>query len=337
MRFFEKYYLKRLILDKGIILNRNWNKLKKSSNGIPTWDSLIPYILEVLKDGEEATKKVIKQRLFDFLQVPEEVLNQRYPSHSSGKMILPNRIGFALSDLCKAGALQRPKRGIYQITDIGLSLLKTYGDRLTTKILEEQPEYIQYEKELEIRNQKTDRRSDLGRNEGEIQGDIRHLVTTKNNEVAIELLDKVRNSDPYFFERMVVKLLENMGYSGDYGEARVTQKSNDGGIDGIINQDPLGTSTVYIQVKRNKEDNTVGRSTIQSFYGALADINADRGVFITTSSYAKGAEEFAKNQGIVLIDGIQLTDLMLRYEVGVEKAEEYVVYQIDNDYFEMEE
>lgn len=318
-------------------MNRDWTKLKQSSNGLPTFDSLIPYLLEVLKDGEETTRKVIKKRLFEFLQIPEKILNQTHPNQSNGRMILPDRVGFALSDLYKAGALKRPKRGIYKITDIGLSLLEKYGEKLTKKILEEQPEYIQYEKELEIRNQRTDGGAGLISDEEEIQMDISQLVTTKNNEVAIELLDKVRNSNPYFFERMVVKLLENMGYSGEHGEATVTQKSNDGGIDGIINQDPLGTSTVYIQAKRNKEGNIIGRSTIQSFYGALAGINADRGVFITTSSYSKGAKNFAGNQGIVLIDGIQLTDLMLRYEVGVEKAEQYVVYQIDNDYFELEE
>jgi len=91
---------------------------------MPTWDSLIPYLLELLKDEEETTKKVIKQRLFGFLQIPEEVLTQTYSSYSNGKLVLSNRVGFALSDLYKAGALQRPKRGIYQITDIGLSLLK---------------------------------------------------------------------------------------------------------------------------------------------------------------------------------------------------------------------
>lgn len=127
-----------------------------------------------------------------------------------------------------------------------------------------------------------------------------------------------------------------MGYSGKHGTAVVTSKSNDGGIDGIINQDPLGTSTVYVQEKRYHETNTIGRPAIQGFYGALAAVNADRGVFITTSSFSANAHEFAKNQGIVLIDGIKLTELMLEFGVGVEIAKTYKLFRIDNDYFEDE-
>lgn len=283
-------------------MNRDWTKLKQSSHGIPTYDSLIPYILEVLKNGEEATNKVIKKRLFEFLQVPDKILNQKYPEYPNSEGILYNRVSFALSDLYKAGALERPRRAVYQITDLGKGLLDKYGDSLTKKDLEAQPEYIQYKKELEIRNQRTEGSLAVSDHDESTKIDIKKLINTMNNEVAIELLDKIRNSDPFFFEHMVVDLLVKMGYSGESGHAKVTNRSNDGGIDGVINQDPLGTSTVYIQAKRYKEDNTVGRSAIQSFYGALAGINADRGVFITTSSYSKGAQEFAKNQGIVLID-----------------------------------
>lgn len=332
----EQFALLIILLIGGKILNKDWTKLKQSAHGIPTYDSLIPYILEVLKNEEEATNKLIKKRLFDHLQVPEKVLTQKYPEYPNSEGILYNRVSFALSDLYKAGALERPRRGVYHITDLGRDLLDRYGDSLTKKDLETQPEYVEYMNELEIRNQRTDGILAVPDHDEETKIDIKKLINTMNNEVAIELLDKIRNSDPYFFERLVVDLLDKMGYSGENGHAKVTTKSNDGGIDGVINQDPLGTSTVYIQAKRYKEDNTVGRSAIQSFYGALAGINADRGVFITTSSYSKGAREFAKNQGIVLVDGIELTDLMLKYQVGVETAEQYVTYQIDNNYFESE-
>lgn len=250
--------------------------------------------------------------------------------------ILSNRISFCLSDLFKAGALKRVKRGVYQITDSGLKLLEKYGEYLSEKHLETQPEYIQYMSELQLRNQRTGCDSEIPTIE-QSELSITKIINNKNNETAIELLDSIRNSDPFFFERLVVNLLDKMGYSGENGDVKVTSSSNDGGIDGIINQDPLGTSTVYLQAKRYKEENVIGRSAIQGFYGALAGVNADRGVFITTSSFSKGAKEFAKNQGIVLIDGIQLTELMLRYEVGVEKANEYIIYRIDNDYFELDE
>lgn len=321
-------------------MNKNWKKLKQSSNGIPTWDSLLPYILEVIKNGEETTNKVIKERLMDYFRFPDEVLKTTYDEKSNSEPIILNRISFTLSALYKASAVKRPKRSVYQITSIGKKLLEYYGDTLTLDILESQPEYKEYIKELEVRNKRTDGKAIVEVNpdpELEAEVDLEKLVNSKNNETGIELLDKIRNSSPYFFERLVVDLLDRMGYSGENGEAKVTSRSNDGGIDGVINQDPLGTSTVYIQAKRYKEDNVIGRQVIQSFYGALAGIRADRGVLITTSSFTSGSKEYAKNQGIVLIDGIQLTELMLKYEVGIEKAHKYVVYRIDNDYFDEEE
>lgn len=328
-------------------MNNDWNKLKKSENKMPTWDSFIPYILEVIKDGEEATRNVIINRVFDFLGIPEDLRMESYPNKNSSQSILGNRVGFALADLYKAGAINRPKRAVYKITSKGIDLLAKYGDRLSTDILKEQSEYQEYMKELELRNKRSDENSTKNMMESlevnNLEDELNHLesvektINEKNNEVAMELLNKLRETDPIFFEKLVIKLLETMGYSGKNGSAEVTTKSNDGGIDGIINQDPLGTSTVYLQVKRYSEKNIVSRPAIQSFYGALAGINADRGVFITTSSFSKGALEFAKNQGIVLIDGVRLTELMLDYEVGVEKAKEYIVYQIDHDYFEPEE
>lgn len=312
--------------------------MKQSSNGLPTFDSFHPYILEVIKNGEETTNKVIKERLLEFLQFPEDILNQKYPNSPNAEPIIFDRVGFALSEVYKAGALKRPKRGVYQITDVGLDLLEEHGEKLTQKVLERQPAFIQYMKELELRNERKKQETSENTSEKEEKEvDIKKIIDNKNNEVAIELLDKIIDNDFYFFEELVVDLLDKMGYSGKNGQAKVTRMSNDGGIDGVINQDPLGTSTVYIQAKRYKEENVVGRPDIQSFYGALAGINADRGVFITTSSYTSGAKEFAKNQGIVLIDGVQLTDLMLEYEVGVEKAQEYIVYRLDYDYFEHDE
>lgn len=316
-------------------MNNDWSKLKRSSNGIPTYDSLIPYILEVIKNGEEVTNVVIKNRVCEFLNVPQHIVEEQYPNYPESESILHNRFSFAFSDLSKANAVDRVRRGVYKINENGEFLLDNYGDQLTKKVLEERPEYMQYMNELKLRNERTGGATIENVEENDKPKiEIGSLVQTINNEIAIELLDIVRGSDPIFFEKLVVDLLVAMGYSGENGEAKVTSQSNDGGIDGIINQDPLGTSTVYIQAKRNKEDNVVGRSAIQAFYGALAGVNADRGVFITTSRYTKNAKEFAKNQGIVLIDGIQLTDLMLKYRVGVEVAHQYTVFKIDGDYFE---
>lgn len=292
-------------------MNTDWKKLKLSSSGLPTWDSFIPYVLEVLKNGEETTRKVIVDRVLDHLELPEDLRSKEYSKSESGQSILANRIGFALADLYKANAINRPKRAVYQITEKGNSLLKKYGDTLTTEILQKQPEDKAYMEELELRNKRSEEKIEKSPEtqvsftrtveDDNPQEIVEKLIDERNNEVEIELLSKLRETDPIFFEKLVVNLLEAMGYSGKNGNVKVTAQSNDGGIDGIINQDPLGTSTVYLQVKRYAEQNVLGRPAIQGFYGALASVNADRGVFITTASFSKGALEFARNQGIVLM------------------------------------
>ena len=255
-----------------------------------------------------------------------------YPNYPDDSILL-NRLSFTLSNLYKANAIQRSRRGVYKMTEDGKMLLKQYGETLTLKILEQQPAYQRYMQELTIRNKRKGVKY-LDEEEHEEKTDVDVIVANRNNQLEIELLDKIRQVTPDFFEQLVVDLLNAMGYSGENGEATVTSRTNDGGIDGIINQDPLGTSTVYVQAKRYQAGNTVGRPEVQAFYGALAAVNADRGVFLTTSKFSQGAQEFAKNQGIVLVDGLKLTELMLSYRVGVEVAQKYELFRIDTDYFE---
>src|SRR5699024_4822590 len=137
---------------KGVLLlNTDWKNLKLSSSGLPTWDSFIPYILHILVNGEETTRKVIVDRVLDYLGLPDELRGKEYSKSESGQSILANRIGFALADLYKANAINRPKRAVYQITEKGNSLLTKYGDGLTTEILQEQPEHKKYMEELQLR------------------------------------------------------------------------------------------------------------------------------------------------------------------------------------------
>jgi restriction system protein len=141
--------------------------------------------------------------------------------------------------------------------------------------------------------------------------------------------------DPYKFEHLVVDLLSRMGYGGSREEAaQVTKRSNDGGIDGVINEDRLGLDVVYVQAKRWQED--IGRKEIQSFVGALAGHQATKGVFITTSGFRPTAKEYAAqiSQKVVLIDGKRLTDLMIEHDVGVSPVRSIHLKRIDTDYFE---
>lgn len=258
-------------------MNKDYAKLKTSSDGVPRYETLIPYILEVIKDKNVVHKKDIQERVINFLNISDEIVNIKYPDYPNDAGILMNRFSFALSDLFKANAVERPKSGFYQITDAGLQLLVEYGDALNKVILEKQEPYIKYMEELKIRNRKSGGSdSQIEISEEENLKEVKKIVTSMRNMVAVELLEKVRNSDPIFFEKLVVKLLVVMGYSFKNGNSHVTKPTNDGGIDGIINQDLLGTSAVYIKAKRYSEDNKVGRSAIQSCYGALAAVHADR-------------------------------------------------------------
>ena len=317
-------------------MNKDWEKLKQSKDGIPTYDSLYPYILLVLKDKSEKTNKQISKAVFEYLNIPSKIIGIKYPKYPDAEGMLENRFSFALSDLYKAGAIARPRRATYTITESGIDLLSRNKDKLTKDILKKTPEYIKYEEEMKVRNDNDNILDHEVNDEDPIDERIRIVAFAKkvNNEVATELLDKIRNINPYFFEKLVIDLLDTMGYVGPNGNSMVTSKSNDGGIDGIINQDPLGTNTVYVQAKRYKEDNIIQRPDIQSFYGALAGFNADRGVFITTSRFSNSAIEYAMRQGIVLVDGIQLTDMMLKYKVGVQTHKKIELLKIDEDYFE---
>ena len=147
-------------------------------------------------------------------------------------------------------------------------------------------------------------------------------------------MDEIMAKDPTFFEELVVKLLIKMGYGGSLSDAGiVTQKSNDGGIDGIIREDKLGFDKIYIQAKRWDPEKSINRPEIQKFSGALRDEGASKGLFITTASFSSGAIESAEKQHIVLVDGKRLTSLMIEYGLGVSTISTYEIKSIDTDFF----
>jgi restriction system protein len=156
------------------------------------------------------------------------------------------------------------------------------------------------------------------------------------DSVAEELLDRIKKITPQFFERLVVDVLIAMGYGGfDNSNGQVTQYSGDGGIDGIIKEDKLGLDKIYIQAKR--WENSVPVSAIRDFAGSLLSKKARKGVFITTSSFPASAYEYVRSidPTIILIDGEQLTKMMLEFNVGVSTSQKYELKKIDNDYFEL--
>ena len=260
----------------------------------------------------------------------------------SGKQtLLANRVHWARTYLDKAGALQRTKRAHFSITERGRLLLAQNPDRIDARILRQFPEFVAFQ------SPRGERMADKATSE--IAQPITDYSARTPEEVLQEsaeaisealrgqLLDRIREQPPAFFERLVVDLIVAMGYGGSRDSVvQRIGKSGDEGIDGVVNEDPLGLDVVYIQAKRYAADNVIGRERIQQFAGALVGQGASKGVFVTTSSFSRGAFEYAQRvpQRIILIDGAELTRLMMRYGVGVRTERTIELRRIDLDYFE---
>lgn len=308
----------------------DYTTLKHSSNGMPTWDAYLGIVLNEASKKGVFTAAELKQAAVNQVNLPLSLKNLEYSSNS-GENVAINRAGWALSDLKIAGLLHSPERNQYQITTLGKKILADYGLSLTRNTVHSLPEYKKHKNSLKKKKNKTANVAITKTDLSETQ--IQEWFDDKKDNIQDELLNCLINMNPYKFEALMVQLLAVMGYKGDEGQSLVTQKSNDGGIDGIINQDPLGLQKVYIQVKRYAPQNTVSRPEITSFSGAIKLRHADRGVFITTSSFTSGAEEAARALNITLVNGDMLTNLMLQYHVGVIIQQQYNTYKLDRDAF----
>lgn len=310
----------------------DYKTLKHSDNGMPTWDGFLGPLLQVANQKEIWKRQELIQGVLEEVKLPEELATLRYTSRWHD-LVAPDRINWALSDLKISGLLSSPKRGMYQITDLGRKVSNQYGLNITRELVHSQPAYIEHQRKLQEKNN-TDEDISEDQTFEITEKQISNWFDKQASDLTEQLLAKLRSTDPYKFEHMMVQLLNQMGYKGTDGQSLVTQKSNDGGIDGIINQDPLGLQTIYVQVKRYAKNNVIGSPEIDSFSGALRRKRADRGVFITTSSFTSGAKEAAKQLNIALVDGEMLTNLMVQYKVGVQVQQTYELYDIDDDFFE---
>ncbi|KRO02107.1 Mrr restriction system protein [Levilactobacillus paucivorans] len=309
-----------------------YQDLKLGEHGLPTWDALAPSVLKLASQRGEWRGRELRVAVADSLKLPNDLREMTYSSHKS-ITIIEDRAGWAISELKTGGLLKRKRRGYYQISSSGRELLSA-GHLIDQNVIHNQPLYLQHKKELNERKKRGNESKVTVPKTALVLEQLAEQSQAYNAEVATDLLQRIREADPTFFENLVVKLLVAMGYKGPNGSAWVTQKTNDGGIDGVINQDALGTNTVYVQAKRYGEDNRVQRPVIDSFYGALKRNHADRGVLITTSGFSSAALKAAKEFSIVLIDGIQLTDLMLEYHVGVQVKQQFEFFEIDEDFFD---
>lgn len=289
---------------------------------IPDYQTLMLPVLKYVSDGKEHALKDLREAMAKEFKVTAKERKKLLPS---GKQpVFDNRVGWACTYLKKAKLIQSPKRGILKITPAGINLLKTNPKVLNNQMLflkeKDEPTHTPSVHEEPI---KTPR---------ETLSESYELI---RKQLAEELLEQVMNCSPSFFEDLVVKLLVAMGYGGSLEDAgQRVGGTGDGGIDGIIKEDKLGLSQIYIQAKRWEK--SVGSPEISQFVGALSAKNAEKGVFITTSKFTANAIEFVQKvpKNIVLIDGEYLANLMIDYNVGVTEEESYVVKRIDSDFFE---
>jgi restriction system protein len=252
---------------------------------------------------------------------------------SGGTFKFSSRVSWAATFLKKAGLLEAPRQGKLRITSRGIAALKTKPKRIDSNFLS------QYEEFREFRGKRRSKK-DVGACNAEepetptesMDFQYRRLRET----LATEILEKVKKCSPLFFERLVINLLVKMGYGGSLKDAgQAIGRSGDGGVDGVIKEDKLGLDNIYIQAKK-WTDRNVGSPDIDQFAGALSKMKAHKGILITTSSFSKEALGTVKDYGakIVLIDGAQVAQLMIDYDVGVSREQVYEIKKTNSDFFE---
>jgi restriction system protein len=302
---------------------------------IPNLDLIRKPALELLAKRGTLTKiSEVFELLAPVFGLNEAELEEMLPSGTQRKW--NNRVNWACFDLYRAGMLDRPRKGYYQINQRGIELLPSVPAQLTRTYLagisQEFEEFVNPRAKSEITPEVLSERPPLSHETPEES--IDSAFTVLDQSLRVELLEQLLNVKPFRFEQVVIDLLFAMGYGGSREEAaKVTKKSGDEGIDGVINEDRLGLDVIYVQAKRWR--NTVGRPDVQGFVGALAGRQAHKGIFITTSNFSAEASQFAKNiaQKVILIDGPRLAELMIEHDVGVSATRALIIKRIDSDYF----
>jgi restriction system protein len=294
-------------------------------------------LLKIAADGQDHTLTDAMTTLALQMNISEQEQELMLPSGTQTRFY--NRVTWAVTYLSKSQLIEKTGRGRFKITARGIEVLKANPPRIDSQYLDRFPEYREF---------KTKR----AKSAAESRSDAEAVALTADAEItpeeqlaaayeelrgalADDLLRRVRSGTPKFFEHLVVRLLVAMGYGGgQIDRAEVTGKSGDEGIDGVIREDRLGLDMVYVQAK--KWDNSVGPGEIDKFVGSLMRKKATKGVFITSGTFTDGANRAGKEAAVKvrLIDGDELTELMIDYNVGVQNADTYIVKKVDADFFD---
>ncbi len=308
---------------------------------IPDYQSLMLPVLQ-MADGRELRVPDAAERIANDLDLTEQERDELLPS--GRQRLLHNRVHWAKTYLSKAGLITSPARGRFTITDEGKRLLATNPDRIDVASLLTNPSFAEfYRRNGAVVSPATiplasDDSTAAGSTTPEEQIDA--AFASLQAALRDDLIQRVLQNTPAFFEGVIVDLLLAMGYGGSRRDA-ATQlgRTGDGGVDGVISEDRLGLDRVYIQAKRYAPANAVGRPEVQAFVGSLVGLGATKGVFVTTSTFSSHAADFVRHlaQRIVLIDGRQLAELMIEHGVGVRTTRTLEVQRIDEDFFTEDE
>ena len=309
---------------------------------IPKFSELFNDVLIVLSDGNQLHRRELQAEVLNRLVLSDA---ERAETMSGGGNRARSRVHWAFEFLCQSGATKRPKRGYAEITDFGRQLLQENPSGISLELLRQTEGLKDWRRrsiEARAARRNEDELEDL---EDDVDGSgsadrtpheqIENSIIAIEAAVASQLLQRLREEDPEFLERTVLKLLHAMGYGSSEDDLQHLGGSGDGGVDGVIRQDKFGLDQIYIQAKRYGSA-TVGRPDIQSFVGALTGQHATRGVFITTSSFSKEAKEFARTiqqYRVILVDGEDLVRLMIENKVGVTVSRTVEVVEIDENFF----
>lgn len=297
---------------------------------IPQYNEMYNEVLQVLNKHHQLRVRDMVDEVSDVLHLTEDERNQKM--ENSHKTVIYHRLGWTKTYLTKAGLIRSVERGVYQITPQGENILSSH-------IHVDDDYLMQYEEVRQFVNRHNEQPENQTKpKESTPLENIDQSIKMISSRVSDELLDMIISKDPAFFEKLVLDLLDKMGYAYDKESIISTDYSGDEGIDGIINEDQFGFNSIYIQAKKWNRS-SVGRPEIQKFLGAVAGQGGTKGLFITTSTFTREAIDYAKKQlqvKLILIDGKMLTDLMMKYNLGVSVVQTYEIKQLDLDYFDSE-
>lgn len=305
---------------------------------IPEFQSFFYPFLKLSSDKNQHSLSEVREFMTEHFALTDEDKSEKVPSGTQSKF--DNRIYWTKSYFAKAKLINQTKRAHFLITERGLEFFSKFKDSITINDLRGFEEFRQF-------NQSSNHSDDVTTQTERVEISISDNKTPLerleesylliHNELAIELLEKIKSNSWQFFEDLVIDLMVKMGYGGSRNKAgQSIKRTNDEGIDGIINEDKLGLDVIYLQAKKWTNEGGIGRPEIQRFVGALHGQGAKKGVFITTSFFTKPAYDYVKSidPKVILIDGETLANLMIEHGLGTSTVESYHIKKLDLDYFE---